>query len=242
MNEEINKKKIKILKRIITFIVIIILIGILIYLLPIMKSLSTSEGRMEFKYKIQSLGFVGMLALFGLQVAQIFLFILPGEPIEILSGMCYGGIGGTFFIIVSSAIISIAIFYLVKIFGKKFVYEFCNKEKVQKIENSKLFQDPKKIEIIMLILFLIPGTPKDLLTYIAGLLPIKPLRFIVIATLARIPSIVSSTFAGEKIIAGNFKMAAIIYGAIIAIVVVIIYIVNKLDKNKVTKEAIKTIK
>ena len=92
-----------------------------------------------------------MLALFGLQVAQIFLFILPGEPIEILSGMCYGGIGGTIFIMISSAIISIAIFYLVRKFGKKFVYEFCNKEKVQKIENSKLFQDPQKIEIIMLI-------------------------------------------------------------------------------------------
>lgn len=242
MNEETNKRKIKILKKIITIIVIILVVGILIYLTPIMKNLSTPNGRIEFKDKIQDLGFLGMLALFGLQVAQIFLFILPGEPIEILSGMCYGGIGGTIFIMISSAIISITIFYLVRKFGKKFVYEFCNKEKVQKIENSKLFQDPKKIEIIMLILFLIPGTPKDLLTYIAGLLPIKPSKFILIATFARIPSIVSSTFAGEKILAGNFKMAAIIYGAIIAIVVIIIYIVNKFDKNKITKEAIKTIK
>ena len=39
--------------------------------------------------------------LFSLQIAQIFLAILPGEPLEILAGMCYGGIGGTIFILVS---------------------------------------------------------------------------------------------------------------------------------------------
>ena len=242
MNHEINKGKIKILKKVITIIVVLILIGALVYLIPIMKNLSTTEGRIEFKNQVQSSGILGMLSLFALQVAQIFLFILPGEPIEILAGMCYGGIGGTIFIMASVAIISTAIFYLVRKFGKKFVYEFCNKEKVQKIENSKLFQDPKKIEIIMLILFLIPGTPKDLLTYIAGLLPIKPSKFILISTFARIPSIISSTFAGEKILTGNLKMAVIIYGAIIAIVVAFVYIINKLDKNGTTKEAIKIIK
>ena len=44
-----------------------------------------------------------------------------------------------------------------------------SKEKINKIQNSKLFKNPKKIEYIMLILFFIPGTPKDLLTYIAGM-------------------------------------------------------------------------
>ena len=242
MNNETNKRRIKILKKIITIIVIIILVGALIYLIPIMKNLSTPEGRIEFKDKIQDLGFLGMLALFGLQVAQIFLFILPGEPIEILSGMCYGGIGGTIFIMISSAIISIAIFYLVRKFGKKFVYEFCNKEKVQKIENSKLFQDPQKIEIIMLILFLIPGTPKDLLVYLGGLLPIKPSRFILISTFARFPSVISSTIVGSKIMDGNVKIIVMVYVATFILAGLIIWIVNKFDKNKVTKEAIKVIK
>ncbi len=237
-----QNKQIKILKIILAIIVLAIIIGAIIYLIPLMKNLSTTEGKIEFKNKIQNSGFLGMLSLFGLQVAQVFLFIIPGEPIEILAGMCYGGIGGTIFIMISAALISTAIFFLVRKLGQKFVYEFCDEEKVKKIENSKIFQDPKKIEIIMFILFLIPGTPKDLLVYIAGLLPIKPTRFILISTFARIPSIVSSTFAGEKILEGNIKMAAIMYGAIIAIVLIFIFIVNKFDKNKVTKEAIKTIK
>ena len=237
-----NKKQIKILKVVIGILVVAIIVGALVYFIPVMKNLSTTEGKIEFKNKVQSSGFLGMLSLFGLQVAQVLLFILPGEPLEIIAGMCYGGIGGTIFILASTAIISAAIFFLVRKLGTKFVYEFCDEEKVKKIENSKLFQDPKKIEMIMLILFLIPGTPKDLLVYIAGLLPIKPVRFLIISTLARIPSVISSTFAGEKILEGNFKWAGIIYGVIILIVFVVIFIINKFDKNNTTKEAIKTIK
>ena len=193
-----HKKKANILRVLILIIVVAIFIAATINFFPVIKNLATPDGKIEFKNRIQNSGFLGMLLLFGLQVAQIFLFIVPGEPIEILAGMCYGGFGGTVFILISSAIISTAIFFLVRILGRKFVYAFSDEEKVKKIENSKLFQDPKKVEILMLILFLLPGTPKDLLVYIAGLLPIKPWKFILISTFARIPSIISSTYAGEK--------------------------------------------
>ena len=183
-----------------------------------------------------------LLSLFGLQVAQIFLIIVPGEPIEILAGMCYGGFLGTIFIMVSAFIISTTIFFLVRKFGRKFVYDFCDEKKVAKIENSKLFQNPKKIELIMLILFLIPGTSKDLLVYIAGLLPIKPIRFILISSLARFPSVILSTLAGENLAIGDWKMSIILYAAVLIIVGIIIFFINKFDKDKITEEAIKTIK
>lgn len=180
--------------------------------------------------------------LFGLQVAQIFLFILPGEPIEILAGMCYGSFWGTVFIMASSCIISIAIYFLVRKLGRKFVYDFCDAEKVAKIEKNKLFQNPNKIEMIMLILFLIPGTPKDLLVYIGGLLPIKPIRFILIATFGRFPSVISSTLAGENIIVGDWKMAIILYSSVLILVGIVILIYHKFDKDKTTEKVLKIIK
>lgn len=195
-----------------------------------------------FKEKVDNSGMFGLLSLFGLQVAQIFLIIVPGEPIEILAGMCYGGFLGTIFIMVSAFIISTTIFFLVRKFGRKFVYDFCDEKKVAKIENSKLFQNPKKIELIMLILFLIPGTSKDLLVYIAGLLPIKPIRFILISSLARFPSVILSTLAGENLAIGDWKMSIILYAAVLIIVGIIIFFINKFDKDKITEEAIKTIK
>ena len=233
-----RKTKVTIFKLLMLALIIGILIVAIVYLWPLFKGISTTEGKLAFKQKIDDLGFVGMLMLFGLQFAQIFLIIIPGEPIEILAGMCYGQIGGAIFITVSAFIITTIIFSAVRALGRKFVYSFCNEESVKKIENSKLFQNPKKIEWIMLILFLIPGTPKDLLVYIAGLLPIKPLRFIFISTFARFPSVISSTIAGENILGGNFKVSIIAYVATFLIVGIVILVVSKLDKSKTTEEAI----
>ena len=128
-----RKKKIKIFKSILTICVLIIFIGIIIYLLPIMKDLSTLEGQIEFKEKVSNSGLLGLLSLFGLQIAQIFLIILPGEPIEILAGMCYGGWGGLLFITISVFIITTIIFFLVRKFGRKFVYDIFSEEKIKKI-------------------------------------------------------------------------------------------------------------
>lgn len=111
---------------------------------------------------------------------------------------------------------------------------------MEKIEKSKLFQNPKKIEKIMLILFLIPGTPKDLLVYVAGLLPIQPMRFILISTFARFPSVISSTLAGANLAVGDWKMGLILYGIVLILVAIVILIMNQLDKDKMAEVALKT--
>ncbi len=122
------------------------------------------------------------------------------------------------------------------------MYTFCNEEKMKKIENSKLFQNPKKMEWIFIILFLIPGTPKDLLVYLGGLLPINPWKFIAISTFMRFPSVISSTMAGENLAVGDWKMSLIVYGITFAIVGLVIFAIQKLDKSKVTQEALDSIK
>lgn len=235
-------KKTKIFKIISLLILVAVMIGITIYLIPVVKELGTAEGQAAFKDKISNSGFLGVLMLFGLQFAQIFLFIIPGEPIEILAGICYGSVWGTVFITVSAAIISAFIYILVHKLGRKFIYDFVPKEKIEKIENNKVFQNPKTIRFLIFILFFIPGTPKDLLTYIAALLPIKPLEFIIISTIARFPSIISSTWAGASLLEGNWKFSLIIYGVTFLIVAIVVLIMRKFDKDKITQEAIRTIK
>lgn len=237
-----KEKRNKTIKIIIFIITIMILIGCTIYLYPIMKELLKPEGSENLKIEIQQNGPNGILLLLGLEAAQIFLPILPGEPIEILAGMCYGTFGGLIFIMLSVFIVTAMIFFMVRKFGRDFVYTMVSKEKIQKIENSKLFTHPKQIEYIMLILFLLPGTPKDLLTYLAGLLPIKPSRFIVIATLARLPSIISSTYAGATLINGNWKIGLLMYVGIFVVVGIAILLAKKFDKTEITKEILEETK
>lgn len=88
-----DKKSVKIFKVIMLVLVIGILFYLTIKLLPMFKNIATSEGRTEFKSTIENLGFKGIFVILGLMFAQMFLAFLPGEPVEILAGLCYGAIG-----------------------------------------------------------------------------------------------------------------------------------------------------
>lgn len=235
-------KKQKIIKILLLTLVIAIFVGLIIYLIPLMKEISTKEGQLGFRQKIEDLGFLGILVLFLLQLAQIVLVVLPGEPLELLAGMCYGTIGGAIFIFASVFITTTLIFLLVKKYGKKYIYQSFKKEKIDKIENSKAFKNPKTVETVLAILFLIPATPKDLLTYIGGLLPITYKRFVIIATFARFPSVISSTIIGNDIAEGKWTSIVPIYATTFVLAGLIIFLANKLDKNKLTKDALDSLK
>ena len=237
MEEE--KKKFKTAKILVTIVVIVILGIFLWQIAPLMVKLSTTEGQIAFKNKISSMGFSGIMLLFGLQVVQILLVVLPGEPFEVLAGMCYGTWGGYLFITVSVLITNIIIFFTVRKLGKKYLYNFFKEEKVEKVMNSKLFKNPRNIEMVLFILFFLPASPKDLFVYIGGLLPVKPVRFIAIATLARFPSVITSTMVGANISNGNWKTSLLIYAISFIVAITIIYLVNLKDKNKEFIEIIK---
>ena len=237
-----EKKKMKLIRTIVLIVAIAVFVGLIAYLFPVMKNLSTHEGQIAFKERVDNSGVLGFLSLIGLQIAQIFLVVLPGEPLEILAGMCYGAVGGTIFLLFSFFITTTALFWLVRKFGKKLVYQVFEKEKIDRIEKSKIFQNPKNLEFIFAICFAIIGPPKDFLVYVGGLLPVKPWRFICIATFCRFPSIISSTIVGQYFSEGNWKISIVIYGITLLITFAILALVRIFDKEKITEKALNELK
>lgn len=232
----------KVLKIVLTVVILAGLIGLIIYLFPLIKDLFTESGRSDLKNKLDGLSAGKVWILSALQLLQILLVVIPGEPLEILAGVCFGTFWGTIFIMVTVFITTTLIFLLVRKFGKSYVEHFFKKEKIEKIENSKFFKDSKNVELVMIVLFLIPGTPKDLLVYIGGLLPIKARRFIFISTFARFPSVISSTLVGSNLMKGNLWFSVMVYAVTFILAAAIVFIVNKIDKTKMTKEALDAIK
>lgn len=223
-------------------IIALALIGVIIWqLAPLMINLSTTEGQTAFKDKINSMGFLGGLMLFGLELIQIILIVLPAEPLEVLAGMCYGTGGGTLFITFAAFVSTVLIYFLIGKLGKNFLHHIISKEKLDKIENSKILKNTRGLELAMFILFFIPGTPKDLLVYIGALLPIKPIRFILISTFARFPSIISSTIVGDNLSVGNWTISLIVYGITFVITGIGIYVSRK-KGGKETDEIMRILK
>lgn len=234
-----DREKIKIAKIILTIVIIIGVIIFLWKLAPLVLDLTTKEGQIAFKNQISNMGVLGILLLFGLQLLQMLLVILPGEPFEVLAGMCYGTWGGTLFITISVFITTTIIFFTVRKLGKKYLYNFFKREKVDKLMKSKAIKKSRNLEMILCILFFLPATPKDLIVYMGGLLPIKPLRFIFISTFVRFPSVITSTMVGSNITKGNWEISLIIYASTLVIAMLIIYLVSLKDENKEIIDIIK---
>lgn len=179
-----------------------------LWLMPWFISLSTAEGREAFQELIDSMGVWGVFVMLGIQILQVVLAILPGEPIEVMAGVLYGTWGGLAVCLLGLLIGTALIFFTVRRLGRKFVERLFSKEKLQRLN---FLQDTKKLELIVFLLFFIPGTPKDMLTYMAGLTPIRTRDFFLISTLARIPSVITSTYAGGALIRGEFWKMLIVF-------------------------------
>lgn len=176
--------------------------------LPYINLLSEPEAQQKIKAWVTSLGPGGWLLVLSIQIIQIIVAFIPGEPIEILAGVLYGGLGGLFLCLLGCIIASSGIFTLSPKFGTPLVMKLFKKSK---LDDFAFLKDSKKLETIVFILFLIPGTPKDMLTYVVGTSPMKLTQFLAISTFARIPSVISSTFMGSSLRQGEWKIAALIF-------------------------------
>jgi uncharacterized membrane protein YdjX (TVP38/TMEM64 family) len=195
-------------KVIIGVIVIALVAAATALLWPFMKELSDPVYQAQFKAWISALGVWGVLVLFGLQIVQIVIAFIPGGPVEVISGMLYGTWGGALICLVGCAVATSLVFTISRRFGKPLLYKFFGKEK---IDNLAFLQDSKKIETVAFVLFLIPGTPKDMLTYISGVSGISLPKFLIITLIARAPATLVSAMAGESMMQGQWAVTITIF-------------------------------
>lgn len=148
----------------------------------------------SFEAFIEGYGWWGRFIAIGIQFLQVFIAFIPGEFVEVGLGLAFGAVEGTLICLAGVALGSAAVFALVKKWGVKVAELFVD---VNKINSLKLINSEKKLNYLVFILFLIPGTPKDLLTYVIPLTRMRMSEFMSISMIARIPSVISSTIGGN---------------------------------------------
>ncbi len=183
----------------------------------------------RFKEWIDQKGLFGRVVFVFMVILQIFVAIIPGEPIEIVAGYAFGPIEGTLLCMIGILLGSLAVFSLVRVFGIKLLLLFFTQEK---IDNMKFLNNTKRIGAVLFLLFFIPGTPKDLLTYFAGLTKINMSLYLIISCVARIPSVITSTVGGNAISSREYMLAIIVFAstAIISLIGWLIY--NRINAKK----------
>ena len=154
-------------------------------------------------------------AMGALVVAQIVVAVLPGEPVELAAGYLFGFWEGTAVCLAGGLVGTLAVTALVRALGMRAVRAFFSAEQ---LEGVSWLRDSARFELLMLVVFLIPGTPKDVLTYVAGLTSCRWWRIAAIATVGRIPSVVTSTLAAGFASRGDWVAAGATLAATLALV------------------------
>lgn len=189
----------------------------------------------EFQTRIDAFGAWGWLVALGIQVLQVIVALIPGEVVEVGCGLAFGTWGGLLICLGGSALGSALIFLLVRKFGVKLVEVFVSREKINSL---KFLNDERKLKSVIFLVFFTIGTPKDLLTYFAGLTNIKFHEFLIISTVARIPSVITSILVGDTLSEGNFVTSILIFAASAVLGLMGVAAYNKfVDRRKARKEA-----
>lgn len=188
-----------------------------------------AEDPEAFRAWVDASGIMGRILFVGMVVLQVVVAFIPGEPIELAAGYAFGFWEGSLLTLAGFLIGSWLVFALVRRFGIKLVEVFFSKNKLEEI---KFLQNPKKTKVISLLLMLIPGTPKDMLSYFAGLTKLTTFEWLTIVALGRLPSLITSTITGAAAGEKNYLLSAISLGVTLLITLAGILYYRRLTKQE----------
>lgn len=192
---------------------------------PLVKFISDPETMRAW---VEETGWASRLIFGGMVILQVIIAAIPGEPFEIAAGYAFGWAEGTVLCIVAAAIGSIITFGLVRKFGMKLVRVFFSEEKINSV---KFLKTSQARNFLFLIVYMLPGTPKDLLGYFAGLTDLPFPVFCLICTLGRIPSVITSTIGGNALGTQQYGMAIVVFVITLAISGAGLLIYNRICKK-----------
>lgn len=178
------------------------------------------------RYRLESI-----FIYIGVQVLQIIISVIPGQAFQFAAGYLYGALLGLAFSLIGAVIGTFLAFYLAKLLGKDAVHLFFGEERmagfIEKLNSKKAY-------MLVFLLYLIPGLPKDIVAYAAGISEMDFKRFLIFSLIGRIPGMAGSLAVGALYFREHYVGMAIV--AILAVSAFIICILKrksierKLDK------------
>lgn len=193
---------------------------------PVSRLISDPES---FREWVDSHGNYSRLAFMGMMVFQVIIAFIPGEPFEIAAGYAFGALEGTILAMIAAVVGSVLTFWLVRLFGMKLVRIFFSEEQIASVRFLK--STPKR-DLLFLTVYMLPGSPKDLLGYFAGLTDIRFPTWLIICSLGRIPSLLSSTLGGAALGSRDYTMAILVFAVTLGISAIGLLVYNHISQKR----------
>jgi uncharacterized membrane protein YdjX (TVP38/TMEM64 family) len=166
---------------------------------------------------VNSFGPLSVVIFIGLQVLQVIVAPIPGEVNGFIGGYLYGPVLGTLYSTIGLTIGSWLAFTLARWLGMPY------------------FMEHRGI-LVTFILFVIPGFPKDALSYIIGLSHMKTSTFLIVCTAGRLLGTTMLSISGDCARNGQNIAVGVLLGVSTVIVILAYYyhdeLLNLVRKKK----------
>lgn len=202
------------------FIIICIRVG-----KPLVELVSDND---RFKQWLDGFGVSSYLVFVLLMMFQTIAAFIPGGPFQMAGGYAFGPLTATLLSILGCGLGSMFVFILVRRFGEKTALFFISEDKLKKL---KFIEQSPRWKRLLVLLFIIPGSPKDVFNLFAALTDIDPVKWLVVCTLGRIPAIIASAISGDAVSEGRYAEAIVVFLTLVAFSIAGMILYRKIENK-----------
>ena len=171
------------------------------------------------KETVRSWGWMGPFVFMLIQTLQVIVSPVPGEATGLAGGFLFGvGLGFVYSTIGLTAG-TLACFGIGRWLGASFIQRFVAEHHWEKMG----FIVEAEGAILCFVLYLIPGFPKDIISYLFGLSPMPFWVFAVVSTLGRAPGTWILSAQGSQVAPGQLRELALLLALTVALIIPLYY-------------------
>lgn len=178
--------------------------------------LSLMRDPEDLRLRVEGYGIAAPAVFIAVQVLQVVVFAIPGEFPQLAAGYLFGISLGILLTLGGAAIGSAIGFLLARLLGRPFLHAIVSEKRSRQVED--MIASPRGVAILFL-LYLIPGIPKDVLCYVAGIGPLRLGVYLLASTVGRLPGVAVSVISGDAAAEQRWVMVAIALGCAVVLFV-----------------------
>lgn len=168
---------------------------------------------------LQAWGWLAPVVFIVIQALQVILSPVPGEATGILGGYLFGVALGFIYSTAGLTVGTMAAFWIGRWLGAPFVRRYVADHVWERLG----FIVEAEGAILVFVIYLFPGFPKDIVSYLFGISPMPVWVFALVSTLGRMPGTWVLSAQGAKTAAGQYFQLALLTAVVAAVVIPLYY-------------------
>lgn len=168
---------------------------------------------------LHALGPLAPVGFILLQALQVVVAPIPGEASGFFGGFLFGAIPGFLYSTAGLSLGSTLAFGVSRRLGGRVIGKLIRTETFEKFD--ALFE--RNGALVVFLLFLFPGAPKDYLSFLLGLTTMPFKIFLLLLTVGRMPATLMLSLQGAQVYQGNYWTFLILLGITLFVGVLLIF-------------------